>query len=233
VTHFTTPNGNRVQILTRPDTNDEAMAYAILGTDEYRLQGRSFSGWALDIGSHIGTVALALAVDNPDLRVIAVEPVPENATLIALSIAANGLEERVFIEAAAAGKMGDSTTPCMYDFTSATGPGSEPGSMHDTRFVGNVFRGSSNPTGTLIDAPVVSIASLSEKYEVASFRFCKIDCEGCEYNFLAEGAERIEEIVGEWHDGPFVAVQELLSGHHVEYLSGDESGIGLFRAVLS
>src|SRR5687768_7433602 len=148
------------------------MVNALLGTDEYRIRDLKLDGWALDIGAHVGTIALALAVDNPNLSVIAVEPVPDNAALIRQSIAANRLGDRVYLEEAGAGAVGQSTTPCLYGFTSAAAT-VDAGYLHDTRFVGNVVRGDENPVGTLIEARSVSLASLVAKYGVTDFRFAK------------------------------------------------------------
>src|SRR3990172_6916198 len=103
---FASPNGGSFTLFVREDTNDAALAFGILVNNEYHLQGRHFSGWALDVGAHIGTVGLALPVDNPDLRVVCIEPVPDNADLIRRSIEANGLGARVFVEEARAAAIG-------------------------------------------------------------------------------------------------------------------------------
>jgi FkbM family methyltransferase len=226
---YRTPRGASVDIYIRPDTNDEAMVMALLAGDEYRLKDKYLDGWALDIGSHVGTIALAMATDNPSLKVIAIEPVPDNAELIRQSIAANNLGERVFCEEAAAGALGTATTSCLYAFTAADG--SDPSYLHDTRVGGHVFRGDSNPVGTMIDAPVVTLQGLAAKYGVGQFRFAKIDCEGCEYAFL-DDASLVEEIIGEWHDAAFDRIDATLPRYRVEMLE-DKGGIGMFRAVLS
>jgi hypothetical protein len=127
---FITPNGNSLVLATRGDTNDAAMANAILSTDEYQLHGRHLSGWALDIGSHIGSVGLALAVDNIDLSVVCIEPVPDNCEVIRASIAANALGGRVFVEEGSAGAPGQTTLKCRYDFTDADTW--DKGGIHDT-----------------------------------------------------------------------------------------------------
>lgn len=225
---FTTPNGNSLTLFTRGNTNDDPLAHAILVGDEYRLHDLKLTGWALDIGAHIGTVGLALAVDNPQLQVICVEPVPDNAHLIRMSIAANGLDERVFVEEAGAG-VGVASTRCQYAYTAANNP--DKGYIEQSRFIGNVFRDHDEPEGTTIEVPTVTIAGLADKYGVPEFRFCKIDCEGCEWRFFAEGAERIAEIVGEWHDGPLSALEDLLGPTHTVTALTDLDGMGLFRAV--
>lgn len=226
---YLTPNEHAVTLEVRPDTNDAAMAAAILNTDEYRLTGLSLEGWALDIGSHIGTVALALAVDNPNLKVIAIEPVPENCEVIRASIALNHLEDRVYVEEASCGAPGQKTLPCRYDFTDADWH-DKPG-IHDSRWVGNVWREDSHPVATLIDSPVITLAGLANKY-AATFRFCKIDCEGCEVHVFANGAGLVQEIIGEFHDNLLPQLTELLEPtHNIEVLD-DKGGIGMFRAVL-
>ena len=226
---YTTPNGRSLELTIRGDTNDGAMASAILASDEYRLRGRQFSGWALDIGSHIGSVGIALAVDNPNLSVICIEPVPENCEVIRSSIAANHLDDRVFVEEAGFGSLGAATTPCIYNFTDVDFH--DKSGVHDSRYVGNVWRENDHPVGTRIDAPVVTIPGLAEKYGVTEFRFAKIDCEGCEVNAFSSGAELVCEIIGEFHDNLLPQLTALLRPTHQVEVLEDRGGIGLFRAV--
>src|SRR5688500_7319289 len=143
---YRTPRGTPVELYARSGTNDEAMISALLAGDEYRIKDLYIDGWALDIGAHVGTIGIALAVDNPNLSVIAVEPVPDNADLIRQSIAANNLGDRVYLEEAGAGAVGQSISPCLYGFTSAD-KSVDANYLHDTRFVGNVVRGDQNPVG--------------------------------------------------------------------------------------
>ena len=83
VENFQTPRGSPMLLAIRGDTNDGALAKGLLDTDEYRLKDLpDLTGWALDIGAHVGTVTIALAIDHPGLKVIAVEPVPDNVELL-------------------------------------------------------------------------------------------------------------------------------------------------------
>lgn len=224
----TTPNGASFVMDVRADTNDGALAFGILGTDEYQLRDHTpLEGWGLDIGAHIGTVALALAIDHPRLNIIAVEPVPDNAELIRASVRANGLGERIFVEEASAGAIGQATTPCHYAYTSHTIP--DQGYVAQNRFIGNLWR--EGGEGTVIDSPTVTIPGLMDKYGVEQFRFAKTDCEGCEWQFFGEYAQAIDEIIGEWHDGPFARVVKLLGGTHEVTLLTDYGGSGIFRAI--
>ena len=224
-----TPKGNPVSYVIREGTSDGALLSAIVGHDEYGLRDLPpLSGWALDIGAHIGSVAIALAVDHPDLRVVAVEPVPENVWSINESIIANNLSGRIEVVQAAAGPPGVLTTDLAYDWEHVDGVDDD--HMHQNRFVGNVFREPHNRTVcSKVTVDVVSLPMLVMRY--GSFRFAKTDCEGGEWSFFATGAEYVREIVGEYHDRQWPAIAELLAdSHDVEFLGG-HPGIGLFRAT--
>lgn len=224
-----TPNGIFFSMAARDDTADGAIATGIMAEDEYHLRGRHWSGWAIDIGAYTGVVSLALAVDNPQLKVIAVEPVPDNADLIRQSVAANGLGERVFVEEASAGPIGVSSLPCHYAYTDVGIP--DKGYVAQNRFVGNLWREGVDSEGTVISSPVVTTEGLMAKYGIDDFSLVKIDCEGCEWPFLRTGAEHMAEIVGEWHDRPFSAIGRLLGKTHRVELLTDYGGSGIFRAL--
>jgi FkbM family methyltransferase len=227
---FITPRGNGLMLATRGNTNDAAMAHAILTSDEYQLAGLPrMVGWALDIGAHIGSVGLALALDNPDLSVVCIEPVPENCEVIRQSITLNALGNRVFVEEGSAGAIGQTTLKCRYDFTDADWP--DKSGIHDSRWIGNIWREGDNPVATEIDSPVVTLGGLAEKYGTEVFRFCKIDCEGCEVHAFADGVELIDEIIGEFHDNLLPELRELIEPTHHITVIDDKGGIGLFRAV--
>ena len=225
---FTTPNGNTISLHIRGDTNDGALARGILETDEYDLKGLHLEGWALDIGAHVGAVAFALAIDHPNLRIIAVEPVPDNAELLRESVTSAGLADRIFVEEAAAGPVGTSTLRCHYGYTQGN---ADANYVEQNRFIGNLWRKGPTDGSTAIDSPVVTIPGLMRKYDVADFRVAKIDCEGCEWKFLQGTARHIQEIIGEWHDRRWDAVQRLLGDTHDLELITDYGGSGIFRAI--
>ena len=223
---FVTPNGRPFALVTRDDTNDGALALGILNLDEYRLHGRTFSGWALDIGAHIGTVGLALAIDNQQLSVVCVEPVPDNAAMIRQSIEANRLTDRVFVEEAAFGK--GKSVDVQYAYTAADNP--DKGYIHQSRYVGGVFRAKEHPEGTTATVDTTSIKDLAAKY--GNFALCKIDCEGCEVHAFAQwGSRYVDEIIGEFHDNLMPRLDALLAPTHTVEVLEDRNGIGLFRAV--
>lgn len=230
-----TPHGNLVGVGIREDTSDGSHAMGIIVQDEYRLKDIShLSGWALDIGSYAGHVALALAADHPDLTVIAVDPVPENIALLQTAIDAQpGMVGRVVPIQAAACDIPVGTVSIRYGYEGAIDHGNghttDADYVHQNRFMAGLWRQQDVPGIDLV-VPTVSLRGLATLYQVERFAFCKIDCEGCEYKFLADGAELINLIVGEYHDGgPGRIVALLEPTHEVEILE-DHGGTGLFRA---
>jgi FkbM family methyltransferase len=187
--------------------------------DEYGLRDLYLSGRAVDIGGYLGTVAIALLLDNPNLTVECVEPIPENADLIARNAEANGVAHRLRLLRAAAGD--GSPVTVRYAF------GDNENDLHHA-FVGNsTITGS--PTGVHKSVTVPSLTPA----DFPGVDFIKIDCEGGEWPFFAAGSVDAALIVGEWHpvgghtsDDLFA----LLPGYDITF-SGPEAGPGEFRAT--
>lgn len=204
-TEVQTAGGHVAHFAVRDDTSDSALAYGVLAEQEYpfaRLQG--LSGWAVDIGAHIGIVTVGLALDNPDLQVIAVEALPENVEMLRLNVARNGLGDRVTVVSAAAGAAGEETVDITYGWSSAV---NQPdGYMHDNRFIGGMVGG--NETSMTVTCPAVSLDVLTEGIDEVTL--LKIDCEGCEWHFLTSPAlSKVRRIVGEAHVGRHGTLADL------------------------
>lgn len=217
-----------VSYVVRDGTNDAALVMGILGTDEYGLSHLPpLEGWAIDIGAHIGIVTIALAANHPRLRIVAVEALPENVEVLRDAVAANGLGERVEVLAAAAAASGIVSVDMSYGWTwSENQPDAY---MVDNRFIGGMVP--ANASSTTIACPAISLIDILARYEIERVALLKIDCEGCEWGFLASPAvDRVDRIVGEYHDRPFSDIAALLGAtHEVTHLSGDN--IGIFTAV--
>jgi len=224
--------------LTRNGTTDANAVYA-LANDEYRLEDRSLSGWAIDVGAHIGTVALTMARLNPDLRVLAVEAVPENSNLLEQNIARQRLGNRVTSIRASAAAPGTLTGVCHYGYRHRDSESDGYVSAH--RFVGNTWIHLGDPEFS-IDLPAVSLDSLLTTYGIDEVALLKIDCEGCEWAFLDTPAiGRVQTIVGEYHGGypgepgyvpnPAQAIDRLLAATHDTEIVKDDPCVGLFEAV--
>jgi len=179
------------------------------------------SGVAIDIGAHIGGVSVALALDNPGARVIAVEALSANVELAQHNIERNGVAGRVtLLHAAASKKRGNAQVKWNFD-------GSEAGQHH--RFIANAH-GIPQKTNDVERVKTVTLADLGSLagQEIA---FAKVDCELCEYDFLDTASVGIvQEFRGEFHAG-FDQITHLLGEtHHVSLTSGTES-FGAFSAV--
>src|SRR5881396_102281 len=106
---WVTPRGAPVSMEFRDGTNDWNTLSIIFTNDEYGLRDLRLDGIALDVGAYLGGVAIALALDNPGLRVIAIEPVPDNGDLIERNITRNSVQDRVTLIRGAVGRGGEST----------------------------------------------------------------------------------------------------------------------------
>jgi FkbM family methyltransferase len=219
------PGGRDVTVHYRDDTSDLSTVgstFRLWGNlvDEYQLGSLPpLSGTAIDIGAHIGTITLALLADHPDLRVVAVEPLPENCDLIRINLVANGWEDRATVVRGAIAK--GKSARIAYDFDG-------PDYLRNHRYIGGMTLGKDADHAT-ITVPAVRLSSLID----GDCPLLKVDCEGCEWDLLADPAvARVERIVGEGHPSDWLArVHRALDAtHDIEVLS-DEGGPGTFRAV--
>jgi FkbM family methyltransferase len=78
-------------------TNWDADASALYASFKDLPEGST----VLDIGANIGMMACSLAAQRPDLKIIAVEPVPPNVECLQANVQANGLANVEVIHAAA------------------------------------------------------------------------------------------------------------------------------------
>jgi FkbM family methyltransferase len=226
----TLPSPRRSRILTwqtRTDTNDGALVVGIIANDEYGLGTLPvLSGTAIDIGAHIGTVALVLAADNPDLHVIAVEAVPENVEGLRINAARNGFDMTIIEAAAAAPRT--KTVDLLWNYRTADH--ADQAYVDDSRFIANIF----DADGSESDTHTVNAVSLDTLMKgLDRLALLKIDCEGCEWQFLrSKRVADVDIIIGEFHNkGGIGALRDLIGAtHEVTQTSGAED-IGMFRAV--
>lgn len=223
---FVTPNGKSVVMHIREETNDLNTCIAALNEDEYGFQGMHFGGTAIDIGGHIGTVTIGWLVDNPELRVETVEPLPENIDLIRRSAFVNDVEDRLTIHEEAIGD-GKPVT-IRYAFVD------NENDLHHA-YIGNSVNPDFNVTGREHES--ITVRTLIPE-DLPEASVMKIDCEGGEWPFLLQGKVsdfwRFPYIVGEWHPvgGHMSQDLEALLAYHDVTFTGPEEGPGGFKAVL-
>lgn len=219
------PGGNDVIVHARDDTSDLSTigsTFRLWGNlvDEYQLGDLPpLTGTAIDIGAHIGTVTLALLADHPTLRVIAVEPLPDNCDMIRRNLDANGWGDRAEVRKGAIAK--GRTARIAYDFDGAD-------YLRNHRFIGGLTLGKGADHST-VSVPALRLSDLVEE----TCPFLKVDCEGCEWDLLADPAiARVERIVGEGHPSDWLArVHKALDATHDVMVLSDAGGPGTFRAV--
>ena len=218
---FDTPRGNTARFHAREGTSDLSVLHSTYLHDEYGLADVTASGYALDIGAHIGSVAIALALDNPDLTVLAVEPLQDNVDVLVRNVAENGLADRVIVvKAAIAGQDGETQVASLTE-------GAD-------RWIGGLARPGRIPIDqgnvVLHDVEAITLSRLiAELPEVA---FAKMDCEACEWYIFADPAlSKLKRIHGEFHDRYADEVVDILWDTHDVTILKNEGTLGLFRAV--
>jgi FkbM family methyltransferase len=212
---FDTPGGHHIWMHYRDGTNDWNTLTSSLTNDEYELP-KGISGRAVDVGGYLGSVGIALALDNPDLDVTIIEPVPDNADLIERNIDENGLADRITL---IRGAVGDGIV--HYGFT-----GDEAAEHH--AFVGNSTLATPEQASGTIRYEPIHLADLGK------VDYLKIDCEGGEWLFLAGDTSGIPLIVGEAHAVHGYTGSDIviwLRHHDVTLIGGSPDGTCGFRAV--
>lgn len=118
----------------------------------------------IDVGANIGLMALSLAAQRPDCRVIAIEPVPANVESLRINIAANNLTNVEVIHAAVSDHPG---------FVSMTSEG---------------------PWSSVTEGGAVNVRCITlDEFAERGVEFLKIDVEGYEPHALA-GARALLKI---------------------------------------
>lgn len=183
--HFWTPRGQPVTMAYRLETNDWNTHQSCLNEDEYRIGSLHLTGTAVDIGGYLGSETVALLVDNPDLHVITVEPLPENLALIRDNLALNGVADRCTL---IAGAVGHGKVTIHFRFT---------GSANDRHhaFVGNAYGSDAQGPHERVTYDALSVPDLLDRAP-SPVSFVKIDCEGGLWAVL-DGMTDVPLIAGE------------------------------------
>jgi len=228
ITEVETPHGNPARFKTRSGTSDLATVGAsnrLWGNlvDEYHLGSfHDLPGWGLDIGAHIGSVTVPLLIDNPDMRVVAIEGVPDNCDLLEENLALNGVADRCYVWRGVAWDTTKASTDIEYGYT-----GSEVAETH--AYIGSVTPWMDAP-GDKKSArvPCFTLGDVIKKTGGVGFVWVKSDCEGCEHRFLkGAGLAKLGIIEGEWHErdgSPESFAKQLSKTHEVIWSQGIGGG---------
>ena len=178
-----------------------------MSKDVYRLLNHSRfdrGGVALDIGSHVGTVALLLAKLHPELEAVhAFEPSPTNYFFLLQNIRTNGLAGRVL--------------PHPFALAAEDGTRAFETSVADT--TGGRLTDFGGTYGGAEHRSTISVRTVAMREFVraclppspARMRFVKLDCEGCEYELVPGMAHfftaRVERLAGELHGSQVLSMR--------------------------
>ena len=157
-----------------------------MACDEYRLRRIRFEPGdvIVDVGAHVGMVAIWLALRNPQVTVIAVEPEPFNLSHLRANIAANGVDNIVVVPLALTADR--RTLPMARPPDNSGGAG-----CYYDRTAGYA---TSQVHSTTLDA-------IFDQFVPGQCRLLKIDCEGAEHEILpaSQVLARVDWFAGEFH----------------------------------
>jgi len=185
--------GKPATIAYRKDTNDSGVIRSVMVYDEYLAQRFDYEDGDIfiDLGAHIGTWSVLMAMLNPTFTVYSIEPIPENYALLLKNVSVNGLKNvRSFLASASSDSQGKDSVYYTDDSTDF-------GKAH--KFVGSMLGGA----GKTIHVDKISLNDIFEKHNIEKCKVIKADCEGCETSTFStlkeEHLKKIEYVIGEFH----------------------------------
>ncbi|MCX8072347.1 MAG: FkbM family methyltransferase [Candidatus Binatia bacterium] len=170
--------------------------------DCYRLRQAPLAGEAtvIDIGANVGVFAVLVATELRARRVYAFEPSPQAADDLAANVAANKLEDKVFIRRMAVAGSRDTRAFAVTE------------SQVMNRIVAS---GEANKQAVLV--PTTTLEAIFRDEGIEWCDFLKVDCEGSEYEIVLTAPDwvlrRVGRIALEWHrvkgHGPWEIAERL------------------------
>jgi FkbM family methyltransferase len=182
--NFVTPYGANIEMAVRESTIDYDLAMATIYGDEYGIGSEGeLEGWAIDIGTSIAPVAIALSVTFPRLSVLALDVVPENIEMAQINVDLNGVGDRVTVLQRAMGGPDETSRRCYMRHKSH--PAVTDGYAAKHRYIANtLWNPEHSADSEIVDMPVTDLGALLDEFGIDEVAFLKVDCEGCEWAVL-------------------------------------------------
>jgi len=185
--------GEPIPFYHRLDTTDRATIDSVVRYNEYNSDLFTYGSKDvfIDLGSHIGSWSVLMAVFNPMFKVYAYEALPENVEMIKRNIELNNLTNvfpfQKVISDSSEGK----------EIIHYTDDSTKFGASH--KFIGNTLGGQ----GATINVNKISINNIFLDNKIEHCKVVKTDCEGGEvFTFSTvtpETLQKIDYIIGEFH----------------------------------
>jgi FkbM family methyltransferase len=158
----------------------------------------------IDVGAHIGVVSTYLAKRNPDVTVLAFEPVPAVYALLIANLKRNKVRNVRAYNVAVTGDGRD--VDLVSHLASNTGGASSYVADHEL------------PGHETVTASSITLDQIMEQHRIDRCPLLKIDIEGGEYDVLynTKSLTKIEHIRGEFHQNQLL----LAAGCSMEALRG-------------
>lgn len=158
-----------------------------LRRDAYRLDDLDLGRGdvVVDIGAHVGLVAMAVARRFPGVTVYALEPMPTTFLLLKRNLGRNHVANVIPLHLAVSGDGRPLHIQMWPDNTGgATG-----------------FLDHRSPHATAVDADAVTLDELFGLLDIDRCQLLKVDCEGAEHEILAATGvlDRVDEVRAEFH----------------------------------
>lgn len=187
-----TLRGHRIILHDGPGSAAPAAMLQELARDLYQLQTRSFTAGdvVVDVGAHIGSVAIVLAKLHPGITIVAYEPSAHNFEMLRTNLRENQVTNVVPVQQAVAGKAG--TLELMWHQAQSAGASSVlPAEVRASREAAGWQR----ETVTSI-----TLEQLFDQHRIDRCAFLKLDCEGAEWEIVRSPAlERVATAAVELH----------------------------------
>lgn len=201
-----------VHYLVRPSTGDMRVVGDVFVENMYGFPDEMSGMTVLDVGAHIGTVAILCAERGAD--VFSLEPSNDNFDLLQKNIKLNGdsIRGKIVVLPWAIGEKDEKRNLDINLINPAS----------------NVLQGLTNEVSVLDKSILVEVRSLSSVFEelkIAQCDYLKLDCEGAEVELVEDIIKlhsRIKNIVTELHfqDGVQLYINNLAPFYDIKKMEG-------------
>ncbi len=174
------------RVLIRPNTTDRGILKEIFILEEYSpvIGSIKNSDIIIDIGAHIGMFSLFATEKNPNVKILAFEPMKKNFCLLSKNISLNNLKNIDIINYAVSDKNSETLLYLSEDNTGAH----------------SMFKKSERSE----KIKTISINNIFIKFKIKNCSLLKLDCEGGEYPIIMSlsknNLKKINSIIMEFHN---------------------------------